>query len=178
MALLQRKKGVLRDAANPSDFEVVADSAWAFVPDEDALPEGLSLISWQRLQREREANPQALLARKDTLGIVIPNDLKDDALESLLSFALIAIQFPKFRDGRGFSIARSLRVRWHYQGELRAVGNVLRDQLLFMHRTGFDSFELSAGKDANDALRAFGEQSAFYQGSVDLPTPLWKRAGR
>jgi len=174
MALLQRKLGVSRGSARSQDFEVAAHDAWAPVEGDAPLGVGLSLVSWDRLQTEREA----LVARSKTVGVVIPNDLSEQDLESLLAFPLIAIQFPKFRDGRGFTFARWLRTRWRYEGELRAVGNVLRDQLLFMHRTGFDSFELSPGKDAQDALRAFDEQSAFYQASVDLNRPLWKRVSR
>lgn len=174
MALLQRKFGIARTAARSKDFEVAANDAWTHVADDAPLGEGKSLVSWARLQAERDA----LAARAASIGVVIPNDLSERDLESLLAFPLIAIQFPKFRDGRGFTFARWLRTRWHYQGELRAVGNVLRDQLLFMHRTGFDSFELTAGKDPHDALRAFDEQSEFYQASVDLSTPLWKRVSR
>ena len=174
MALLQRKLGVTRIAARSQDFEVAAHDAWTYFADDATLGDGKSLVSWTRLQVERDA----LNARAESIGIVIPNDITERDLESLLAFPLIAIQFPKFRDGRGFTFARWLRTRWHYQGELRAVGNVLRDQLLFMHRTGFDSFELTQGKDANDALGAFGEQSDFYQASVDLSTPLWRRVSR
>lgn len=174
MALLQRKLGVTRTGARSQDFEVAASDAWTQVADDAPLGEGKSLVSWTRLQAERDA----FLTRADSIGVVIPNDINERDLESLLVFPLIAIQFPKFRDGRGFTFARWLRTRWQYEGELRAVGNVLRDQLLFMHRTGFDSFELTQGKDPNDALRAFGEQSDFYQASVDLRTPLWKRVSR
>jgi uncharacterized protein (DUF934 family) len=174
MALIQRKSGVARAAARREDFEVAPSDAWTRIADDAPLSEGPSLVSWARVQRDRDA----LQARADSIGVVIPNDLSEDDLAGLLSFALIAIEFPKFRDGRGFTFARWLRTRWGYQGELRAVGNVLRDQLLFMHRTGFDSFELTAGRDAHNALEAFGEQSVFYQASTDLPAPLWKRVSR
>ena len=174
MPLLRRKPGVARGAARPEDFEILNTDPWTRVADDAPLEDGHSLVSWARSQRDREA----LLSRAQSTGVIIPNDLSESELERLLPFALIAIQFPKFRDGRGFTFARWLRSRWNYQGELRAVGDVLRDQLLFMHRTGFDSFELREGKDPKDALGAFAEQSAFYQASSDLPAPLWKRTKR
>ena len=89
---------------------------------------------------------------------------------------LLAVEFPKFTDGRGYSIARILRDRYGYTGELRAVGDVLHDQLLFMARCGFDAFELKAGKDIDGALAAFDAFSVYYQGAADEPEPLWRRA--
>ena len=80
--------------------------------------------------------------------------------------ALIAVRFPKFTDGRGYSIARLLR-RLGWKGELRAVGDVLRDQLFYMTRCGFDAFELRADQDAQSALTAFGDFSAPYQVAID-----------
>lgn len=174
MALLQRKSGVARGAARLQDFEIAPDR-WARATDDDApLAEGPTLVPWKRFQRDAEA----LRARASTIGVLIPNDVSERDLLSLLPFALIAIEFPKFRDGRGYTIARWLRARWGYEGELRAVGNVLRDQLLYMHRTGFDAFELSPGKDPSDALQAFGEQSVFYQASTDLTATLSRRVSR
>lgn len=75
----------------------------------------------------------------------------------------VEINFPKFGDGRGYSIARLLRERYGYRGELRAVGQVTRDNVQFLERCGFDAFLLRDGEDAEEALRAFGEISAAYQ---------------
>jgi len=75
----------------------------------------------------------------------------------------VEIHFPKFGDGRGYSIARLLRQRYSYQGELRAVGQFTRDHLLFMERVGFDAFELREGEDAAEALGAFHDFSVTYQ---------------
>lgn len=80
--------------------------------------------------------------------------------------ALIAVRFPKFTDGRGYSIARLLR-RLGWQGELRAVGDVLRDQLFYMTRCGFDAFALRADQDVQAALTAFSDFSAPYQPAID-----------
>jgi uncharacterized protein (DUF934 family) len=85
------------------------------------------------------------------------------------------VSFPKFTDGRGFSTARLLRERYRYRGELRAVGDVLRDQLLFLARCGFDAFALRADQDPDAALAAFEDFTEAYQGGTDQPLPLFRR---
>ena len=100
-------------------------------------------------------------------GVLLENT--DDPRTLAVDFdrlALIAVRFPKFTDGRGYSIARLLcRLGW--QGELRAVGDVLRDQLFYLTRCGFDAFELRADQDAQAALTAFSDFSAPYQPAMD-----------
>jgi uncharacterized protein (DUF934 family) len=81
----------------------------------------------------------------------------------LTGVSIVEVHFPKFGDGRGYSLARLLRTRYGYKGELRAVGEFTRDHLLFMERVGFDAFELRQGEDAAEALAAFEEFSASYQ---------------
>ena len=83
--------------------------------------------------------------------------------ERLAGVSRVEVNFPKFGDGRGYSLARLLRTRYGYKGELRAVGEFTRDHLLFMERVGFDAFELREGEDAAEALAAFGDFSAVYQ---------------
>ena len=90
-------------------------------------------------------------------------------------FEVIAVNFPKFQDGRGFSIARLLRERYGYRGELRAIGHITRDHLYYMEGCGFDAFELREGEDAGEALAAFGAFSEAYQASVTRPLPLFRR---
>ena len=90
-------------------------------------------------------------------------------------FALVAVNFPKFGDGRGYSIARLLRERYGYKGELRAIGEVVRDHLFFMARCGFDAFLLRDDQDPEEALTAFGDFSDSYQSTVDRPLPLFRR---
>lgn len=102
-----------------------------------------------------------------------PADLADDVNH----LQLIAVNFPTFKDGRGYSIAYLLRNRYGYTGELRAIGDVLRDQLFYMHRVGFNSFQLRADKDINDALKALNDFSESYQASTDQPEPLFRRRG-
>ena len=88
---------------------------------------------------------------------------------------VIAINFPKFGDGRGYSIARLLRERYSYKGELRAVGEVARDHLHAMAQCGFDAFQLREGEDPQEALKAFGDFSEQYQATAAQPAPLFRR---
>jgi uncharacterized protein (DUF934 family) len=88
---------------------------------------------------------------------------------------LIAVNFPKFSDGRGFSVGRLLRERYGFKAELRAIGDVLRDQLLFLHRCGFDAFALRYDQDAEAAAAAFDDFTEAYQAGVDQPAPLFRR---
>ena len=92
-----------------------------------------------------------------------PADDPQKFVGQLPEVSRVEIHFPKFGDGRGYSLARLLRTRYGYQGELRAVGEFTRDHLLFMERVGFDAFELREGEDAAEALAAFEEFSASYQ---------------
>ncbi len=122
------------------------------------------------------AERQALLARVGGLGIWLDSH-EDPALIAgdTAYFTVIAVNFPQFTDGRGYSIARLLRERYAWAGELRAVGEVLPDQLAYLARCGFDAFELPAEQDALAALAAFDEISEAYQASADRPVPLFRR---
>ena len=91
------------------------------------------------------------------------------------SLPLVAVEFAQFVDGRGYSIGRLLRERHGFTGELRAIGDVLRDQLLALTRCGFNSFALKDGKSLEDALQAFDEFSGAYQNTVDQPVPYYRR---
>ena len=88
---------------------------------------------------------------------------------------VIAVNFPRFVDGRGYSIGRLLRERYGYSGELRAIGDVLLDQLQFMKRCGFDAFVLRADKDATKAARCLNFFSQTYQAAADTDVPLFRR---
>jgi uncharacterized protein (DUF934 family) len=117
-------------------------------------------------------------ARKE-LGVWFASDelahtLKDD----LDKFALVAVDFPKFSDGRGYSIAYNLRKRLGYQGELRAIGDVLRDQLFQMQRCGFNAYATRQDRSIHDALKGLTVFSETYQGSVDNALPLFRRHQR
>ena len=119
------------------------------------------------------------LAARAELGVWLgssdrPEVLKDD----LANFQVIAIDFPKFADGRGYSIAYNLRARFEYAGELRAIGDVLRDQLFYMSRVGFDAFATREDRNIHDALKGLTDFSEAYQTSWDQKTPLFRRALR
>jgi uncharacterized protein (DUF934 family) len=88
---------------------------------------------------------------------------------------VIAINFPKFGDGRGYSIARLLRERYGFKGELRAVGEVARDHLHAMEQCGFDAFQLREGENPQEALTAFGDFTEHYQATTAQPLPLFRR---
>jgi uncharacterized protein (DUF934 family) len=119
---------------------------------------------------------QAGLFDPATTGVWIASDDEyEDIAGELLGLPLIAVDFPSFRDGRGYSVAYLLRTRYGYRGELRAIGDVLRDQLFYMHRCGFDSFEVRADKDIQDALKGLTAYTIRYQGSVDDPVPLFRK---
>lgn len=143
-------------------------------PETVAVPEGkiiVPLAVWQAQRGVLEARSEIAvwLASSDR-----PEALKDDHGR----FALIAVDFPKFVDGRGYSIAYNLRARHGYQGELRAIGDVLRDQLFYMSRVGFDAFAVREDKDIHNALKGLTDFSEVYQSSWDRKSPLFRRVHR
>jgi len=126
-----------------------------------------TLIKDGRIVEEASPPPEmALLEAGDDPGALAA---------SLGRLKVVAVDFPKFGDGRGYSIARLLRERYGYRGELRAVGEVARDHLYFMAQCGFDAFELRAGEDPQQALDALNDFSEAYQASVARPLPLFRR---
>ncbi len=144
-----RKRSIVED-----DFRTLAD--------QDPLTDGDVIVSLERFREQRDA----LTSRQGRLGVQVPNDiLAEDLLPELGSVDLIAIDFPIYRDGRGFSIARLLR-RGGFTGEVRATGNVLRDQIAFMERCGFDAYEIAEGKSLEGALAGFDDFSVTYQDAI------------
>jgi uncharacterized protein (DUF934 family) len=140
------------------------DNTFAHVADDETPPEGAIIVSLKRWQAEREA----LAARNAPLGVRLTSDQSPEALGAdVTHFALIELEFPKFRDGRGYSWARILRQRQNFTGEIRAVGDVLRDQWLFMSRCGVDAFEVRPGTRLEDFRAALAEQTVFYQPASD-----------
>ncbi|WP_297794154.1 DUF934 domain-containing protein [uncultured Marinobacter sp.] len=110
------------------------------------------------------------------IGVWFDSHDEPELLDGLVNeLPLIAVNFPKFADGRGYSIARLLRERFGYQHELRAIGDVLLDQLQFMKRCGFDSYALREDKDASKAARALNFFSQGYQAATDTDVPLFRR---
>jgi uncharacterized protein (DUF934 family) len=145
-----------------------ADDLWTTVKDEDQLPpEGAVIVTLARWQ----ANRDQLLARPTPLGIRLKSDQAPSAIiGDIERFDVIALEFPKFTDGRAYSSARLLRERHGFRGELRAVGNVLRDQLAFMGRCGFDSFQVPETADAAAWTGSLRGISVVYQPATDAQT--------
>ena len=155
------------------DRKIVEDD-WQRITElaEDApLPDGKVIIPFTYWLSNRDK----LKAGKGPYAVWINGDDETETVaEDLEYFELIALEFPAFTDGRSYTHARLLRERYGYDGELRAVGDVLRDQLFFMHRCGIDSFEVRADKKIEDALQAFNEFTVTYQSAADQVEPIYR----
>ncbi|SRR5579871_5262702 len=143
----------------------IADDSFLLVADGADLPaDGAVLVTAARFME----GPEALLARARKVGVVWPNNRDvDDLVPYLDRLAAVALVFPTFRDGRAYSQARLLRERFTYRGELRATGQVLRDQFVFMLRAGFDVFEVKKQSDAEAFAQTAKRYSVFYQPTGD-----------
>ena len=150
---------------------VLVDDAWVTVDDGTELPmDGPAIVSLERWQAHRDT----LLGRNAALGIRLKSGQSPALIaDDLDRFAVVALEFPVFRDGRAYSHARLLRERYGYRGEVRAVGEVLRDQFLFMLRCGFDAFEVRDEKAVEQWREAVSEISVVYQPAADGHTPAW-----
>jgi uncharacterized protein (DUF934 family) len=143
----------------------ITTDLFVHVADGAELPgDGDILISAERFL----ADPEALLRRPGKTGVIWPNNRAvDDLVPHLGRLAAVALVFPTFRDGRAYSQARLLRERHGYDGELRATGQVLRDQFVFMSRAGFDAFEVKKDADADAFAETMKRYSVFYQPTGD-----------
>jgi uncharacterized protein (DUF934 family) len=128
-----------------------------------------ALIKQRRVVTESAPSPDAKVIRLE------PTDDPAAVADQLAGASRVEVNFPKFGDGRGFSIGRLLRERYGYKGELRAVGHITRDHLFFMESIGFDAFELREGEDPHEALAGFDDFSESYQASPLRPQPLFRR---
>ena len=155
--------------------EVINDS-WHLLDKDatlDGLPNSDSIIVPLALWLEHS---HALKARDGGLGVWLDSDEEVESIaDDLSQFQGVALNFPVFSDGRNYSNARLLRDRYQYQGEVRAIGDVLRDQLFFMQRCGFDAFALRADRNADEALESLKDFSNTYQAATDQPLPLFRR---
>jgi phosphoadenosine phosphosulfate reductase len=144
-------------------------------PGEVAVPEGKVIVPLQVWLAQRNA----LRGRGDA-GVWFASSERSEDLsqEDLAILRVVAVDFPKFADGRGYSIAYRLRNRQGYRGELRAIGDVLRDQLFYMQRVGFDAFETRQDKDIHEARKGLKDFAISYQASTDNALPLFRRVNR
>jgi uncharacterized protein (DUF934 family) len=143
----------------------ITDDSFVHLADGAELPDdGAVLVSAVRFLE----NPESFLQRKAKSGVIWPNNRDvDDLVPYLDRLAAVALVFPSFRDGRAYSQARLLRERFQYRGELRATGQVLRDQFVFMLRAGFDAFEVKKQSDAEAFALTVKRYSVFYQPTGD-----------
>lgn len=137
----------------------------------DAVPAtGAVIVSLAQWQADRAA----LLARGTPVGVRLKSDQHPGVLAAdLPRLAVITLEFPKFRDGRAYTYARLLRERYGYAGELRAVGDVLQEQLNYMRRCGFDSFDLASPDPERAWSAVVGDHTVFYQGTGAGPVRAW-----
>jgi uncharacterized protein (DUF934 family) len=141
----------------------IVDDAWIHLADDAPLPaEGDVIVSRARWLAEAKT----LATHPGRVGVQYQSN-EDPIADAwaLKDLPLIALNFPKFADGRAYSYAQVLRKRVGYTGQIRATGDVLRDQLRYMWRCGFNAFEVRADKDIEDALKAFDEFTVDYQHS-------------
>lgn len=158
----------------------IANDSWISLQlAEGETPEGVELPAGDILfpLAVWQARKGDILARHGRIGLLLqPDDRVEDIAGDLEHFNVIAVNFPKFVDGRGYSTAALLRQRLGYVGELRAVGDVLHDQLFLMKRVGFDAFALREDKSAEYAVeQGFSTFSERYQASTDQPQPYFRR---
>ncbi len=158
--------------------DALVKETWHLLPADTSL-EGLSnsddLIVPLDLWLEHS---HALKARDGGLGVWLNSDEEVEAIaDDLEHFQVVALNFPVFSDGRSYSNARLLRDRYGYKGEVRAIGDVLRDQLFLMKRCGFDAYVIREDRNAEEALQSLKDFSEVYQAATDQPQPLFRRRG-
>lgn len=167
-------RDIIKNRAVVSDDWTVLRLAEGETPETIEVPAGKVIVPLTVWKAQREK-----LRGRSELGIWLASSERPEELKGELgNFKLVAVDFPKFMDGRGYSIAYNLRARLGYTGELRAIGDVLRDQLFYMQRVGFDSFAVRADKNIHDALKGLTDFSETYQNSWDQKNPLFRRAKR
>jgi uncharacterized protein (DUF934 family) len=150
----------------------IVDDAWTLVAAADAkIPGAEKIIVPLKIWASK---PAALNGK--VVGVFLDSADDPGALESdINSLPIIAVNFPTFKDGRGYSTAYLLRTRYGYTGELRAIGDIQRDQLFYLQRVGFNAFSIRADKDIEAALKSLNDFSDVYQGSVVQASPLFRR---
>jgi uncharacterized protein (DUF934 family) len=149
---------------------VATEDPFTTVANEEPIPRGDVIVSLQRFQAEG----RRLLAEGRKVGVRIePNEQVEELAADLPHIAVVALAFPKFQQGQGYSSARILRERYDYQGELRAVGDVLREQARFMVRCGIDAFEVADGSNPAEWRHVVGRFRHVYQRAADGREPAF-----
>jgi uncharacterized protein (DUF934 family) len=152
----------------------IVENPWRRLSEEDCengLPEGKIIVPLSVWQSQRET-----LRQRGDIGVCLePEEEPVEIAGDLDCLAVVAIHFPTFADGRGYSYARELRTRYDYTGEVLAVGDVLRDQMFYLHRCGFNAFEPRADVSIESVLEGLKDFSVTYQGDVHDPRPIYRR---
>jgi uncharacterized protein (DUF934 family) len=166
MALIKDRKRASDNWRLLESVEVGEDGALPALPAGDLI---VPIAVWARARAP-------LLAREGSVGVWFRGDDDPAAVANdVAHIGVIAVEFASFTDGRGYSIGRLLRQRYGWKGELRAIGDVQRDQIFYLMRCGFDAFALREDEDVDVALMAFEDFSERYQAAVDQPLPLFRR---
>lgn len=165
---------IIKDKTIVSDDWTVLRLAEDETPDAVSVPAGKIIVPLKVWLLQRES----LLRRTDLAVWFSSDEQAKDLKEDISRFSMLAVDFPKFSDGRGYSIAYNLRSRLNFTGELRAIGDVLRDQLFYMQRVGFNAFATREDKNIHDAIKGLTDFSEKYQTSWDEKNPLFRRAER
>lgn len=151
------------------------DDRWTDLADDAALPDdGAVIVSLERWRAEHAT----LTARQDAVGVRLKsNQLATEIANDLGSLSLVALEFPKFRDGRAFSAARELRERYDYKGEIRAFGHIIPDQYLFLTRVGVDTVVVPEDRVTPAWAHALKEMTIAYQPALaeEGPANLLRR---
>lgn len=154
----------------------IATNDWQVIekaeqPDTAPAPSGLILVHVSQWNTQ-----QSNLSQRSDVGVWLDSDDSPEGIEgNINNLPVIAVNFPAFADGRGFSLARLIRERQGYQGELRAIGHFMRDQLCYLQRCGFNAFDCDDDINAEEAISSLNDFTEYYQTSVNEPKPLFRR---
>lgn len=152
----------------------IVTNDWTLIKEAEGfiVPEGPMIVPLSIWQAQ-----EAQLKERADVGVWLNSDETPEQLADVVdALPLIALNFPVFKDGRPFSTARLLRERYGFAGELRAVGHIIRDQLCYMRRCGFNAFDFGAQDiDLEQAVQSLNDFTEYYQASVNEPLPLFRR---
>jgi len=165
---------IIKDKAVVNDDWTLLRLAEGETPESVAVPAGKFIVPLTVWEAQRTA-----LQKRADIGVWIASHERPEVLkEDVAKLPVIAVDFPKFSDGRGYSIAYNLRARLGFTGELRAIGDVLRDQMFYMQRVGFNAFATREDRSIHDALKSLSDFSEAYQTAWDQKSPLFRRVER
>jgi uncharacterized protein (DUF934 family) len=165
---------IIKDKVVVNDDWTILRLAEGETPETVTVPAGKFIVPLTVWEAQRTA-----LQKRADIGVWIASHERPEVLkEDVAKLPVIAVDFPKFSDGRGYSIAYNLRARLGFTGELRAIGDVLRDQMFYMQRVGFNAFATREDRSIHDAVKSLSDFSEAYQTAWDQKSPLFRRVER